>query len=485
VLAVAGDCGAADYLTALSPVLASWRDSLVAWGDTFDLDTPPTYTEEQDPGDYLFQLVPVLQQWEMSLNADLGSEVLDSVPDFDPNETGVPEYLLGLSNLLVGWKTSLEGFRGQEFLPALPIFEPDTMPPMITCPADTTIGCADSSGVAVEFDGLVVAVDDCDPSPSISCDPPSGSTFMLGETVVTCTAVDSAGNSSECTFTVTIEEALPPVITCPEDTTVECTGDGSAVVEFEVPATSECDDTVDVVCDPPSGSTFELGETVVTCTATDDLGNTSECTFTVIVVDTEPPVITCPADTTLECTGDGGAMLEFAATATDICDSEPTVTCEPPSGSMFPLGETVVTCTATDASGNSSQCTFTVKVEDTTPPVINSAEPSKSRLWPPNHKMVEVSVSIDVEDVCDSTPTCQIIDVMSNEDINGRGDGNTEPDWIITGDLSVQLRAERAGGGSSRVYYLVVRCEDDSGNGAEHTVEVVVPHDQRDGLSLR
>jgi hypothetical protein len=211
------------------------------------------------------------------------------------------------------------------------------------------------------------------------------------------------------------------------------------------------------------------------------LGNEGECTFVVNVVDLTPPVITCPADTTLECTGDGGAVLEFAATATDQCDPNPKVESNPPSGSTFPLGETTVTCTATDASGNWSECTFVVKVEDTTPPVIHDARANPSMLWPPNHKMVRVNLSIDVEDICDSTPTCYVMDVTSNEPINGIGDGNTEPDWIVTGDGTVMLRAERSGPGSGRVYYVLVRCEDDSGNGAEHTLEVIVPHDRGHG----
>ena len=117
-----------------------------------------------------------------------------------------------------------------------------------------------------------------------------------------------------------------------------------------------------------------------------------------------------------------------------------------------------------------------VAVEDTKPPVIHSATANPSRLWAPNHKMVDVAISVDAEDICDSTPTCYIADVTSNEDINGIGDGNTEPDWMVTGDLTVGLRAERSGPGSGRVYYVLVRCEDDSGNGVEHTIEITVPH---------
>lgn len=477
-VAATGDCGAADYLTALSPVLAEWQDSLTS---VFvgPFDDAPTFTEGSNVEVYLGELAPVLQQWELTINTEMDSAVVDTVPSFDPASDSTPEYLVGLSDLLQQWKSALDEGAGRELLAAPPVFAGDTAAPEIICPADTTIGCADTSGVTVDFADLIEVSDDCDPSPEVACDPPSGSIFPLGETIVTCTATDSVGNETECTFTVTVDAAEPPVITCPEDTTVECTGPDGAVVEFSPTATSECDDSLTVVCDPESGSVFPHGETVVTCTATDSLGNSAECSFTVSVVDNTPPVIVCPSDTTLECAGDGGTMLEFEVTASDICDETPTVECDPPSGSVFPLGQTVVTCTATDAAGNSSQCTFTVTVEDTTPPVINDVTLSHEVLWPPNHKMVEVFVSVDATDVCDSELSCYIYDVTSNEEINGRGDGNTEPDWIVTGDLTVKLRSERAGIGDGRSYYVHIRCEDSSGNSAEHTAEVRVPHDRR------
>jgi hypothetical protein len=247
-------------------------------------------------------------------------------------------------------------------------------------------------------------------------------------------------------------------------------------------ASDVCDDTLDVVCDPESGSTFPIGTTTVVCTATDSADNVSECSFDVIVEDTTPPTIECHADTTLECTGDGGAVVEYATEASDLCDSDPSVDCDPPSGSTFPLGETVVTCTATDAAGNTADCTFTVKVEDTTPPTVHGVSASPNVLWSPNHKMVDVTVVVDADDIC-GVVTCEIVRVSSNEDTNGRGDGNTEPDWEITDDLTVKLRAERSGRGSGRVYTIEGECSDPTGNMVTRSVEVTVPHDRGNGKS--
>jgi hypothetical protein len=77
-------------------------------------------------------------------------------------------------------------------------------------------------------------------------------------------------------------------------------------------------------------------------------------------VDTTPPAITCPANITLACNLDPLVPVFFSAIATDNCDSSPTVTCSPPSGSGFAVGTTTVNCMATDASGNQSSCSFTV-----------------------------------------------------------------------------------------------------------------------------
>jgi hypothetical protein len=93
--------------------------------------------------------------------------------------------------------------------------------------------------------------------------------------------------------------------------------------------------------------------------------------------------------------------------------------------------------------------------------------------------MVPVAVTVDVTDICDAQPTCTIISVASNELVDGLGDGNTEPDWTIVGDLAVTLRAERAGTLTDRVYAITVRCTDDSGNSAQRVVRVTVPHDRR------
>jgi hypothetical protein len=92
-------------------------------------------------------------------------------------------------------------------------------------------------------------------------------------------------------------------------------------------------------------------------------GGSDTCTFTVTVNDTQPPVITCPANVTAvtPTITDPCAVVNFTTTASDNCPGV-VVVCNPPSGSCFPVGVTTVTCTATDASGNTATCSFTVSV---------------------------------------------------------------------------------------------------------------------------
>ncbi|MDX6709987.1 MAG: hypothetical protein QOH96_1003, partial [Blastocatellia bacterium] len=95
---------------------------------------------------------------------------------------------------------------------------------------------------------------------------------------------------------------------------------------------------------------------------------------------------------------------------------------------------------------------------------------------PPNHEMVIVSLTAQVADLVDTAPATRIISVASNEPENGSGDGDTAPDWEITGALTLKLRAERAGDGSGRVYTITVESRDRAGNASTRMVEVRVQH---------
>ena len=345
--------------------------------------------------------------------------------------------------------------------------------PTIFVPNDITAEATSGAGAAVSF--TVTATD----SATILCSPASGSTFPLGTTLVTCSASTAGGTSSD-SFHITIVDTTPPSLTLPGTINKGATSPTGAVVTFSATASDLVDGSTPVFCNPPSGSTFPIGTTVVTCSSSDSRFNTTTGTFLVIVTaDVTPPVLTLPSNITAEATSASGAVVTYTATAIDDFDGPVPVTCTPASGSTFPLGTTTVQCSAHDAAGNVAHGSFTVTVQDTTPPTIVSITASPNTIWPPNHQMVDVTITVIATDLVDPAPTSHIVSVSSNEADNGNGDGNTTQDFVITGALTLQVRSERDGGnnGSPRIYTITIATSDFSGNTTQGTVTVSVTQD--------
>jgi len=169
---------------------------------------------------------------------------------------------------------------------------------------------------------------------------------------------------STITFQVDVVPNTPPKLSLPADLTVEATSAAGATVTYSASATDAEDATAPTpTCSPASGSTFPLGTATVNCTVTDGGGLTDKGSFKVTVQDTTAPVMPNVADFELTTTDPTGTMLEYGyVSLVEAVDPSPTVVCLPASGSKIPVGTTTVTCTATDASGNSSTRTFHVTV---------------------------------------------------------------------------------------------------------------------------
>ena len=183
---------------------------------------------------------------------------------------------------------------------------------------------------------------------------------------VTYSASDAAGNTATATRTVIVSDNVGPTINnVPSPGPVEATSAAGAVVTYTDPtATDLSSGGATISCTPASGSVFPIGTTPVACIATDTSGNTAQATFNIVVQDTIAPLLTVSPDPFLAYTlGSTLVNVDFttAITVTDAVDSNPTYTCTPASGSPFGGGDTLVTCTASDAF-NSSETTFTVSV---------------------------------------------------------------------------------------------------------------------------
>ena len=227
----------------------------------------------------------------------------------------------------------------------------------ISCPSNITTAVTGPSGATVFF--TVNASGGCSPPPFVTANPPSGSTFPIGTTTVFSTASDTCGNSATCSFTVTVlPQSTPITVNCSSNITVRATGPSGAVVFYTSSATGGCSPPPFLSCSPPSGSTFPIGTTIVTCTASDTCGQTSTCSFVITVI---PPCVSIVCPPSITVTSVGPAVLTFTVNGGDLCGGTPAVVCNPPSGSVFPIGTTLVTCTASDANG-SATCSFTVTV---------------------------------------------------------------------------------------------------------------------------
>lgn len=139
-------------------------------------------------------------------------------------------------------------------------------------------------------------------------------------------------------------------------------------------------------------------------------------------------------------------------------------------------GFNLLTLRATDSAGNITLYDSYITVHDTVAPVIVSTSVNPQTIWPPNHKMIPVRVDAQVTDAC-GWADWRIVSVTSNQPVNGKGDGNTSPDWIISDDHSLQLRAERTGKSKvGRIYTISIQAFDETGNRSGlKTVTVNVP----------
>jgi hypothetical protein len=238
----------------------------------------------------------------------------------------------------------------------------DTTKPTITAPADITQEATSASDNVVTLGNA--QADDAVSNVTISNDAPES--FQLGETIVTWTATDEAGNSATATQKVTITDTTKPTITAPADITQEATSKLENKVTLETPSVSDNVGIESISNDAPES--FPLGETTVTWTAKDSAGNLESVSQKITIVDTVPPKFAKLADITVEASSkDNNSVRLETPTVSDILDITRLDNDAP---SVFPLGETIVTWTATDEAGNSATTTQRIIVVDTTIPTI-------------------------------------------------------------------------------------------------------------------
>ena len=248
----------------------------------------------------------------------------------------------------------------------------DTEPPVAACMDFTVQLDAAGNGNIVASDVDGGSSDNCG-MPLLSVSPSTFTCADVGPNPVILTVTDVNGNSSTCTATVTVEDNVPPVAIC-QDITVQLDATGNVSITgaaIDGGSTDACGiDTL--VASPNAFTCADVGANTVTLTVTDVNGNSSQCTATVTVEDNIAPLMNCPADFTVGTDiGICGATVSFAdPIALDNCGVLSVVqTAGLPSGSVFPVGPSLIEYTATDVNGNTTTCNFTVTVVDDEAPM--------------------------------------------------------------------------------------------------------------------
>ena len=162
-------------------------------------------------------------------------------------------------------------------------------------------------------------------------------------------------------------DGTPPVVTVPPSFYVNATGNLTPLY-YAVTATDNVGVARGPYCTITSGTALPIGTYEITCYAIDLAGNYGYASFNVTIRDITPPHLFVPPFVVAEAMSPAGAFVPFSVNATDNVAVVSGPSCAPSSGSLFPLGTTVVLCSATDSSGNLAFATFTVAVVDTTPP---------------------------------------------------------------------------------------------------------------------
>ncbi|XP_030829213.1 mucin-3A isoform X28 [Strongylocentrotus purpuratus] len=261
----------------------------------------------------------------------------------------------------------------------------NTAPVLSNCPSDQTVFASQNAQGAVATWSAPTASDNSGDFVSINSDFSSGTVFPIGVSTVTYTATDSSGNQDTCQFSVTVIGATdnvgPVTSNCPTSQTVNAAvGASSAVATWSEPIFTDASGVATVTSNFVSGSSFAIGTSTVTYTATDFLGNSGECSFNIFVNTgtdgTRPTFLNCPSniDVTVPFGSSGTSVTWTEPIAVDNSGVANSVVSQSP-GSFFAVGATNVVYTATDLSGNTGTCSFFVTVSeealvDVTPPEL-------------------------------------------------------------------------------------------------------------------
>ena len=363
-------------------------------------------------------------------------------------------------------------------------------PPVADAGPDQVVPCLETS-VVVTLDGSRSSDPDGDTlqfqwfegGASLGTGTTLSHSLALGSHLVTLRVTDPDGASADDTVTITVVDAAPPMIQCPAGQTVSAGADGLAAVPDFLSGLVVGDNGTPAGQlvkgqAPSAGTRLPCGTHTVVVTVTDLAGNSGSCPVGFVVVDTTAPTIEVSGPVQVNAGANCQATVPELSTVIGVSDnctpaSALVFSQQPAAGTVVGVGNHQVVVTVRDEAGNQSQAVVVLNVADRTAPVISSIQATPNVIRQTNRKMVPVMVTVAASDNCDANPRCRVVSVTSSEPVTGQGD-NTAPDWAITGDLSVEVRAENASKDQPRVYTVQVVCTDAAGNSSTGTVTILV-----------
>lgn len=275
--------------------------------------------------------------------------------------------------------------QGENLNCAVQLYITDTLTPSVICPNDTTIYTSALSCDANWIANNPVVLNSCFATTitdNINGTGDASGIYSTGIHNVTWTIANTNGFNALCNITLSVDDTLAPIITCPADISVSPQLTCDTNLAIVPPTILENCQLATLVNDynmtADASDLYSAGNTLVTYTVTDTSGNMAQCSFNVIVSDTNAPVFTnCPNDTLITAQGLGvcGEQFVFGLNATDNCAVAPALTITDMdtttfnSGDLFPIGEYLFAYEASDGV-NTSTCSFVLTVQDTTLPAI-------------------------------------------------------------------------------------------------------------------
>ena len=245
--------------------------------------------------------------------------------------------------------------------------------PEITCPANVTIECDESTDPFNTSEAIVT--DDCDPNPTLIYLDSIVTGACINEFTIyrKWKATNILGKSDSCVQIITVQDTTPPLLVCPADLTLECPADTLPSITGFPYVSDNCDTLVNVTYINESFKGFGVNDTIRrTWIAIDNCGNKSSCIQTILIVDTTPPVAICDTSITIYLDELGMTHIDSSDIdngSYDLCGNL-TMQLNVTSFNCSDVGDNLVTLTVTDENDNFSECISHVTVKDTIPPVV-------------------------------------------------------------------------------------------------------------------